>query len=355
MNTITNKVHDNCLLRLEDYYRPEDIVVFDIETTGFAAETTLLCMIGCSFYQDGNWMITQWFNNDGISEREILLSFMEFIKSYKYIMHYNGDGFDIPYIQKKLAHYMLDYTFDNLESVDLYKHVRQFKNILHLDNLKQKSLERFLGINRLDKYTGGDLIKVYEEYLIKHTDNGKQLLFQHNYEDLEGLMYCCCLLAYKKLKEGAFHVQKMSVKRNRLFFSLSLDYSLPKRITLGINDILITGYETEATINTPIIDEELKFFFDNYKEYYYLPAEDMAVHKSVASYVDKNYRQQAKRDTCYTRRKGFFISQIDSGIIPGYKREFENTETFIELADSFLQDMNLLNAYARHVIEKAFA
>ncbi len=352
MNTITNKVHSNILLRLEAYYHPEDIVIFDIETTGFAAETTMLYLIGCGYYKDGGWVITQWFNNDGNSEHEILLCFTEFIRSYKYILHYNGDGFDIPYIQKKLMQHSLDYQFDSLESIDLYKHIRPYKNILHLNNLKQKSLEQFLGINRLDKYTGGDLIKVYENYLAQRTENGMQLLFQHNYEDLEGLMYCCCLLSYEKLKEGCFHVQKMSVKRNRLLFSLSLDYPLPKRITLGINDILVTGSETEATINVPIIDEELKFFFDNYKDYYYLPAEDMAVHKSVAAYVDKNYRQQAKRNTCYARRKGYFISQIDSGIITGYKRDYKDSETFIELADSFLQDMDLLNIYARHVIAK---
>lgn len=355
MNTTTNKVHVNKLLRPEAYYQPEDIVFFDIETTGFAAETTMLYLIGCGCYKDGSWVITQWFNDDGSSEREILLCFMEFIKPYKYILHYNGDGFDIPYIQKKLAQYDLDCQFDGLESVDLYKHIRPYKNILHLNNLKQKSLEQFLGINRLDKYTGGDLIKVYEEYLTHHTDDGRQLLIQHNYEDLEGLMYCCSLLSYEKLKAGQFHVQKMSVKRNRLYFSLALDYPLPRRITLGTDDILVTGYEADATINVPIVDEELKFFFENYKDYYYLPAEDMAVHKSVASYVDKNYRQQAKRNTCYTRRKGFFISQIDSGIIAGYKRDFKDSETFIELADSFLQDMDLLNAYARHVIAKMIA
>lgn len=355
MHTITNEARESKYIQLASFYKPEEIAVFDIETTGFTAETTKLYLIGCAHYDNGKWLITQWFNDDGNSEQEIITVFMEFIKNYKYLIHYNGDGFDIPYINKKLNAYALSYSFDKIESMDLYKQVKPFKSILHLDNLKQKSIEAFLGIKRLDKYSGGDLIKVYNEFLTTHDENRKKLLLQHNYEDIEGLIYCCSLLAYTKLKAGCLNVSKMSVRNNRLLFSLSLTYPLPKRITMGINDILITGYQSEATINVPIISEELKFFFDNYREYYYLPAEDMAVHKSVAAYVDKDYRQPAKRDTCYLKRRGFFITQIDSGILAGYKRNYKDKETFIELADSFLQDLDLLNAYARYIIAKSIS
>lgn len=352
MQIITNNVHDNRYLILDQFYNPEDIIIFDIETTGFTAEATTLYLIGCCFYDKGAWKITQWFNDNGTSEAEIISLFMEFIKGYKYLLHYNGDGFDIPYLQKKISKYNLDYTFADIESIDLYKKAKGFKDILHLDNLKQKSLEKFLGINRLDKYTGGDLIKVYTDYLAKKDEKGKQLLIQHNYEDLEGLIYSTCLLSYTKLKAGCLKVSKMSVRDNRLLFSVILDYPLPKRITLGINDILITGNNSEATINVPILTDELKFFFDDYKEYYYLPAEDMAVHKSVAKYVDKNYREQAKKENCYLRRTGHFITQIDSGILQGYKYTSKDKETYIELADSFLKDLDMLNAYARYIFSK---
>ena len=221
--------------------------------------------------------------------------------------------------------------------------------------MKQKSVERFLGINRLDKYTGGDLIKVYQEYVALPVRKNKQLLLQHNYEDLEGLLDCCSMLAYCRLKTGCLVVRKMSVRQNRLLFSLEPDYPLPRRITLEMNGIIVTGYGKEATINAPIVAGELKFFFDNYREYYYLPAEDMAVHKSVASYVDKNYREPAKKETCYLRKQGYFISQIDDGILSGYKKSVSDTETFIELTDSFLQDLDLLHAYARHIIRLALS
>lgn len=354
MQIVTNEVHENKFLQLSNFFNTDDVVVFDIETTGFTAETSTLYLIGCGFYHEGKWMISQWFNDDGESECDIIVCFMEFLQHYKQLLHYNGDGFDIPFLQKKIAQYKLPYTFDHIESIDIYKQLRPMKEIFHVENLKQKTLEHYLGIKRLDKYTGGDLIKVYQDYLKKNTETGRQHLIQHNYEDLEGLMYCCSLLAYPRLKAGCLQVRKMSVRQNRLLFSLELSYNLPKRISLGIHDILITAYGSEATINVPIIQDEFKFFFDNYREYYYLPAEDMAVHKSVATYVDKNYRQQAKKENCYLRRYGYFISQIDEGILTGYKRNYKDKETFIELADSFLQDLALLNSYARYIVYKAF-
>lgn len=352
MEIIENKARENEYINLQDYYPPKDIVLFDIETTGFAAEATKLYLIGCTYYKDNAWYIRQWFNDDDNSEKDILTDFMEFISSYKFIMHYNGDGFDIPYIQKKLTIHNIDYGFEHIESLDLYKQIKPFKDIFHIDNLKQKSVESYLSINRLDKYTGGDLIKVYYEFLQTKSGAKKQLLLQHNYEDLEGLLYSASLLGLSRFKAGCFSVIKMSVRQERLLFSLRLDYTLPKRITLGNNNIIITGFKKDATINVPIVTDTLKFFFEDYKEYYYLPAEDMAVHKSVATYVDKNYREQAKKSNCYIKRSGHFITQLDGCIIAGYKKSYEDKDSYIELVDSFLQNMELLNAYARYIISK---
>ncbi|MCM1084693.1 MAG: ribonuclease H-like domain-containing protein [Clostridium sp.] len=350
MQIITNDVRESKYIVLDNYYDVHDTCLFDIETTGFAAAATTLYFIGCCFLDEGKWKIRQWFNDDGKSEQEIIQAFMEFIKKYRFLINYNGDGFDIPYLNSKLEKYSMEYSFSDIESIDLYKKMKPYKKLFHIDNLKQKSLERFLDIDRLDKYSGGDLIKVYNKYLSTKNEAEKQLLIQHNYEDLEGLLYCCSLLSYTKLKAGCFTVTKMSVKENRLLFSITLEYNIPKRVSIGKNDIIITGNQNEMTLNVPIVTDELKFFFDDYKDYFYLPAEDMAVHKSVAAYVDKNYRISAKKETCYLKHYGHYITQINDGIMSGYKKDLKDKETFIELCDSFLKDLDMLNAYARHMI-----
>ena len=82
--------------------------------------------------------------------------------------------------------------------------------MLGLENLKQKSIERFLGIAREDKYNGGQLIEVYGEYLQTHSELLKHLLILHNEDDLKGMPQILPILAYPDFLAGdfSFKVQK---------------------------------------------------------------------------------------------------------------------------------------------------
>ena len=60
-------------------------------------------------------------------------------------------------------------------------------------------------------------------------------------------------------------------------------------------------------IRVPIVEDELHYFFSDYKNYYYLPEEDIAVHKSVAAYVDKAYRENAKAYNSYSKKRSIFV------------------------------------------------
>ncbi len=344
------KAREHELLLPQLYFNPEELIIFDIETTGFVADKTTLYLIGCAYYKEDAWYIKQWFNDDGKSEEMILSDFMSFIATYKYIMHYNGDGFDIPYINKKLAIYDINYSFDALTSIDMYKILKPYKDILRLDNLKQKSIEQYLGVNRIDKYSGGDLIKVYQEFLTSNDTNRMKLLLQHNYEDIEGLLYTTSLIAICRLKEGAFTIDKLSIKNDKLIFSLKLEYCIPKRITLGQAGITVSVYKNDATISVMVVNDTLKFFFDDYKEYYYLPAEDRAIHKSVAAYVDKEYRIQATKENCYVKQEGHFITQLNTNTMIGFKYDNKDKTSYIELSDSFLKDKESLLSYCKKII-----
>ena len=57
----------------------EDYLFFDIETTGLKKDTTILYLIGCGYYENENFHIFQWFNDDGTSEEKILCEFKRFL------------------------------------------------------------------------------------------------------------------------------------------------------------------------------------------------------------------------------------------------------------------------------------
>ena len=52
------------------------------------------------------------------------------------------------------------------------------------------------------------------------------------------------------------------------------------------------------TLGISLAEGELKRFYSNYKDYYYLIYEDTAIHKSVGEYVDRAARRKATAKTC---------------------------------------------------------
>lgn len=43
------------------------------------------------------------------------------MERFKILVHFNGDGFDIPYLLKCCRRLDLPYNFDRIKSVDIYK------------------------------------------------------------------------------------------------------------------------------------------------------------------------------------------------------------------------------------------
>ena len=72
---------------------PETLLFFDIETTGFSADTALVYLIGCVWYQEGSWNLAQWFADSKEAEKEILAAFFSWAGKFSTLVHFNGDTF----------------------------------------------------------------------------------------------------------------------------------------------------------------------------------------------------------------------------------------------------------------------
>lgn len=340
-------------------FKKEDIIFFDIETTGFSPETTLLYMIGCIYYQQDTLICTQWFSDNKESQKDIIIAFMEFINKYKLLICYNGLGFDIPYLQKKCHIYNLPYPIEQMAVLDIYKQLQPYRNIFHIPNLKQKSVETFLGINREDKYNGGELIEIYLEYLENHSNNNLNLLTLHNRDDLIGMTSLLVMLSYRIVYNGGFsveHIQKISYNQadrapgTEITFSIKLTNPVPKRISFGNESVYFVMYADTATLTVKAHTDELKYFYPNYRDYYYLPQEDTAIHKSVAFYVDKNFRTRAKAANCYSRKTGCFLPQYEEVITPYFKIDYYDKITYFEFTDDFKSNPEEIKKYITHIM-----
>lgn len=360
MNIIKNKLNDIELkYPLEKIAPLEDVIFIDIETTGFAARSSNLYLIGTVAIEDGQWTATQFFAEEYSDEKELLQEFFDYAKSYKYLIHFNGNNFDIPYILQKCAEHGIDENFDSFEGLDIYKRISPYKNFLRLENCKQKTIEKFLKIDREDKYSGGDLIGVYHSYVKTKDEEMKSLLLLHNFDDICGMPNILPVLALSDLFNNNLKVSKVAAnyykdstgnEHAELLMTVDLPSELPVPISYLYEQCYFAGSKSEATIRVPLFEGELKYFYAGYKDYYYLPDEDMALHKSVAAFVDKDHREQAKANNCYTRKTAKFLPEWDALVTPFFKKEYSSKELFFELTDERRTDRELFSAYASHVL-----
>lgn len=344
---------------LENLAPLDQILFLDIETTGFLAASSTLYLIGCAYYTEGNWIIRQWFAQTPDEEAELLKAFFDFSTHFSYLIHYNGNTFDLPFLQSKAAKYGIAWNYGHMEGLDIYRRVTPYKNFLKLPNCKLKTVEAFLGIRREDGYNGGELIQVYIDYTTSHDYNLYHTLLLHNSDDIKGMLEALPILSYYDLfncdikarkVQANYYTDLHGVPRKELILSLVFASPLPVPVSFMGRSCHFKGEGYEGVLIVPIYEEEMKYFYANYKNYYYLPTEDMAIHKSISSFVDKEYRQQANASNCYTRKLSLFLPQWEILVEPFFKREYKSTDLFFELTDEIKKNRDLFSKYASHIL-----
>ncbi|MCC8027624.1 MAG: ribonuclease H-like domain-containing protein [Clostridium sp.] len=337
----------------------KDLLFFDIETTGFSGDTSQLYLIGCTYHDGFGWKLIQWFADTKDSEGQLLEAFFTFMERFKVLVHFNGDGFDIPYLLKCCKRLGLNYDFDSIASLDIYKKIKPYRTLLGLENMKQKSIESFLGVNREDRYSGGQLIDVYREYLVTHESFLYDLLILHNEDDLKGMPSILPVLNYPDLMESPFALADQQLcsyddvlGNNRPFLNLTFknSYAVPVPLEYDGPPVSLELHQDTLTCNIALFEGELKYFYPNYKDYYYLPMEDTAVHKSIGEYVEKSARTKATAKTCYTKKSGLFLPQFEPLWTPALQPDYKAPLTYTEYSPELLSDSRCADSYARQVL-----
>ncbi len=332
----------------------------DIETTGFSPKNASIYLIGGCYHKNGRWNLIQWFADTLEEEKEVLLNFFSFLKPYKTLLHFNGNSFDLPFILGRCEKYGIVQNFDHFQGIDIYKRISLCRHFLALPNCKQKSIEGFLKLSREDLYSGGELISVYKDYLLSKDSTKEQLLLLHNRDDLKGMLEILPILSYADLfnlpvkttkVQSNYYLDLNQKKQQELILRIKLASPVPIPVSYHANDCYVTIENDQGAIRVPVYQEELKYFYDNYKEYYYLPAEDMAMHKSVASFVDKEHRRAATASTCYTRKFSSYLPQWDYLFTPFFKREYKSPLLFFELTEEFKTNRTDFSRYASHLLQ----
>ena len=325
----------------EELKKTQRLVFFDIETTGLSAYNSSLYLIGALVFENESWRLLQWFSPSLSAEIEILRAFFSFLKEDDLLVSFNGETFDINYLNACAAQYTIESPLSGMKHLDILKKVRKHRKLLGLNNLRQKTIEQFLGITREDRFSGGELISVYNTYSSKPDPRLLHLLLLHNEEDLLGMPALLPVLLYTEALENPGNPSEVFRNKSgsRLFICYRYNFEFPKDIVFDdISGIRCAFHSCQLSLEIPMIYDELKYFFPNYRDYYYLPVEDRAIHKKLGKFVDKAFRTPASPENCYTKQSGFFVPALKSSGLPIFKKNYDADMSYhaLEERDRFI-------------------
>lgn len=261
MEIIKNKISNNIYIpsALKNILYSKKAIFFDIETTGFNKTKDNVVLIGI-LYQDKNCIvINQFFANSLDDEKELLIAFTKTISKFDVYITYNGDTFDIPFLNSKFKIHSLDFHLNKSLNLDLLKTVKKHKDILQLDNCKLKTVERMLGLNRKDEISGKESVKKYNEFLKTGDTYIKEIILQHNYDDIYYLPKILSIYDY---------IDEYNEIKTKLVFKDDLVEIIIDLKTLSLKgDILsISGSSSNISIHSQVYyDENFSFKWDTNK------------------------------------------------------------------------------------------
>lgn len=371
---------------------PEDAVFFDIETTGLSRRTSHIFIIGAICKDEGEVQFIQWFVQRPSEEKEVVAEFSRLLAGKKILLHYNGQTFDVPYVQYRAGFWGLKDPFSpgqgmdpaspeqgmdssspgqgmdssspgqgmdssspesDMESQDLYQKMRGLKDVFHCTSMKQKDAEKILHFPRKDQVDGKELLEIYHAYIRTGDKNALEVLLLHNRDDLFGMLTIYRFLLYiKNLKKGVIP-PAVSLDGDRLYLKLTTADACPANLEVSADYYSLAIRGNEVFITLQGLEGCFRHYYPNYKDYFYLPLEDTAIHKSVGIYVDPSCRQKAKADTCYTKKEGLFFFQPSPAFLPEFRQDSRKGPSFFS-HEELERQPELLAAYAGELIAQIF-
>lgn len=220
---------------------PENSMFLDIETTGFSRVNGRIYLIGTLAKEKNKYIFRQYMTQNQSEEKELLIIFKDLIKKYNTLITFNGEAFDFSFIKSRCERYNIDIDFSQFESVDIYKIVKKQSYFMDFKSHKLKTLEKYIGIDREDIFSGGELISLYYEYENGNKNvNLEKTLLLHNEEDILNL---------PKL----FQLLEIIKEENTIF--VESNYFIIDEIKLSKKKLEITG---ETNINRGYLEDDLK-------------------------------------------------------------------------------------------------
>lgn len=334
---------------------PEQMVFLDIETTGFSRLYDSIYLIGLVYMEEGHFVAKQFLAGSLADEVRVLEKALDQLQNFKIFVTYNGDMFDLPFIEERAKRLRAwresdRQLWESCRSVDLMRRYRMHQSFFGWPNMKLKTLEAFLGVDRRDPFDGGQLIEVFYEYARTDDERLEKVLLLHNYEDI---VY---LLPLLKIEQFVYDLKNSQIDEVRyedgeLLVIWDRPFSLSHRSRMALNrkkrkdpdypkaEFVFEAGSRCSRIALPWCCEPVYYYLPNAGDYYFLPEQGEIVHRSLAFDVPSGQRRKAKPAECVVCGQGSFVQGLpaDAGLrkaesvgLRSYKKAYKDADIYLE-------------------------
>ena len=265
------------IINYEDPYKPSiynrtDDIYLDIETTGLKRNSDYAWVIGAAFVQEDKIESKQIFIKSKDDEKESLLYLNELLKNKQRIVTFNGNIFDIPFLNERAAAYRITLNFPQ-EQYDLYELIRKHNKFLMIRRINLKTAEKFMRIERNDPLAGKETLTLYKTYVETGYEYLKKSLLNHNYYDIKNLPPLMNVNAviknYNTLYDTRFVINDFYTIGNSIITELICRRPIPE-VSIFDGDISIEGnmnfLQIKFTLQKAMKDGMELLYFGNTKK-----------------------------------------------------------------------------------------
>lgn len=253
-------------LEIDSY---KNVFFFHMITTGHFWRNSKITELSLLYQKEGEqWQVYKWSLEQEADEYDMLTAFSDKIRDAYCLIGFNSSSFHIPYLTHKYKAYGLENPFEHKMHIDLLKELKPIGKQLHIST-KLSDLRLFLQLPDF-------------------------------YEEIQCIGSFTSLFLYPKILQGEFQVIKTECLDQEVLFKCKTGQPFPKELRLHDKDFYLIGSENDLKIKVRSEQGQLKLYYPNYKDYYFIPEENTVIHRSLAEVISKDRKRKALPEECFS-------------------------------------------------------
>lgn len=251
---------------LESY---SDVFFFHTITNGYYWRNSTIIELSL-LHLDSNkrWILEKWTLEKESDEYDMLKAFSDKLNSASCLIGFNSNSFHIPYLNNKYKAYDLPNPLVNKHQIDLLKLLKPIGKQLHIST-KLNELTIFLNLS--------------EEL-----------------SEIECVAAFTALFLYQDIFRGNFFVNQAEIFGDELLFSCKTEIPFPASVRIHDEEFYLIGENNNLKIKVKMKSAQLKLYYHNHKDYYYIIDENIVIHNSLADTISKDKKRKAKPEECFS-------------------------------------------------------